>query len=54
MFPMFEAKDLGIEDRKKVPEDVKSEHRDKVKRESMKSQQADGKHSYCSTANKDL
>ncbi|XP_037056747.1 uncharacterized protein LOC114702204 [Peromyscus leucopus] len=35
------AKDLGIEDRKKVPEDVKSEHRDKVKRESMKSQQAD-------------
>ncbi|XP_059126724.1 uncharacterized protein LOC131917107 [Peromyscus eremicus] len=35
------AKDLGIEDRKKVPEDVKSEHRDKVKRESMRSQQAD-------------
>lgn len=47
IFPMFEAKELGIEDVKSVPKDVLLESRDQDKRRRMRSRLADGKHLHC-------
>lgn len=41
---MFEAKDLGIEDMKSVPENVELEHKDQEKLQRIESLLADGKH----------
>jgi hypothetical protein len=49
---MFEAKELGIEDEKNVPEDVELEDMEKDKLQLLKSQLPDGKRCHCTVPRK--